>query len=277
MQNVILPPQSVCLEWDLDKLWDGVVVYHQLGQPDLTIIETLKKQRNRVALLHMGDEYGEHARDEAYQAADLILRNYYFREIFEAPEFAGKLIWVPNGYKYGVGPREPSSLRLASERRFVSSFIGWIDNARSYGNERQLFKDIAAHCGSNLLMHATPSFANGFNSGLYSAIMEYSVFCACPAGNSPETIRLYDALEVGCVPVSRPHAFLFSEQALGGVPFPVLEDWKQLPDFLEQFRQRFVDSREEALQLQQASLNWWTGLKQGLRDKIRHRLFELAR
>jgi hypothetical protein len=277
MQNIVLPPQSIYLEWDLDKLWDGVVIYHQLGQPDLQLIQALKNQRNKIVLLHMGDEYGEHRCTEAYETVDLILRNYYFREIFEAPELSDKLIWVPNGYKSGVGPREVTSLRLASDRRFLSSFIGWIDNARSFKNERLQFKEVATKCGSNLLMHPTPSFANGFNSGLYSAIMEYCVFSACPAGNSPETIRLYDALELGCVPISLPHEFLFSKQALGGVPFPVLDDWSQLPDFLEEFRLKFVNSKEEALQLQQASLNWWSGLKLELREKIRHRLFQLAR
>jgi hypothetical protein len=277
MQNVILPPQSVCLEWDLEKFRDAVVIYHQLGQPNLQTIETLKKHGNRVVLLHMGDEHGEHERADAYREVDLILRNYFFKAIFDDPTLTGKIIWVPNGYKNGVGPREAAGLRKASERRFLAAFLGWIDNTRSYKNERYLLKEIAPSCKENLIMHATQSFANGFNSGLYSAIMEYSVFCACPAGNSPETIRLYDALEVGCLPISLHHEFLYSPHALGGVPFPVLDEWGQLPEFLEQFRLRFTQSPEELLLLQQASLSWWTGFKHSLRNRIQQRLLELAR
>ncbi|WP_162785536.1 exostosin family protein [Polynucleobacter necessarius] len=42
-------------------------------------------------------------------------------------------------------------------------------------------------------------FVGGYNVGLYSTIMEDSIFAPCPSGNKSETIRLYDALELGCI------------------------------------------------------------------------------
>ena len=276
VQNILLPSKSICLEWELENLKNQVVVYIEVEEINLQIIDTLKANNNKVVLLQMGDELATKFNRNAYDKVDLIIRNYYFSEIFDVPEFADKLIWIPNGYKTGIGPRDPAGLRLADKRKFLSSFLGWLDNPNSFGNERHLFREIAAECTQDLLIHSTPTFASGFNAGLYSAIMEYSVYCPCPAGNCASSIRLYDALELGCIPISLKHEYLLTDQAMGPVPFPLLNSWSELPEFLRHARQQFSSDPKSLNQLQKICMDWWSSAKTGWKNRISDRLQSLA-
>jgi hypothetical protein len=140
-----------------------------------------------------------------------------------------------------------------------------------------LFRDIAAECTQDLLIHSTPNFASGFNAGLYSAIMEYSVYCPCPAGNCASSIRLYDALELGCIPISLKHEYLLTDQAMGPVPFPLLNNWSELPEFLRQARQQFSTDPNSLNQLQKDCVDWWSNAKIGWKNRISERLQSLQR
>ena len=114
-------------------------------------------------------------------------------------------------------------------------------------------------------------FAGGYNVGLYSAIMEDSIFVPCPSGNNPETIRLYDALELGCIPIPLPHDFLVSKAALashGSVPFPLLESWSELPQFLIEMKVKAATNPNEILRLQQCCIDWWSNFKMNMQYKI---------
>ena len=105
--------------------------------------------------------------------------------------------------------------------------------------------------------------------------MEDSIFAPCPSGNNPETIRLYDALELGCIPISLSHEFLLSKDALGmlgPVPFPVLASWAELPQFLEAMKAKALSSPAEILELQQKCINWWFNFKVAIQKKFANQI-----
>ena len=94
----------------------------------------------------------------------------------------------------------------------------------------------------------------------------------------PETIRLYDALELGCIPVSLSHEFLNSKDALGmigSVPFPILDSWDQLPQFLEQMKAKALSNPDEILNLQQSCIDWWNNFKIAIQERISERIAAL--
>lgn len=277
IQNVVLQELPFGLDWEIDGLKNGVVVYLELGEINTDTIDKLKSNDNKVVLCQMGDEFLTKFNRQAYESCDLVLRNYYFPEIFLDAQLRQKTLWIPNGHKSGVGPRNPATLRKANHRRFLASFLGWLDNAASFGNERALFRAAAGRSPQDLLLQPTASFAKGYNVGMYSAILEYSVFCPCPAGNSPETIRLYDALEMGCIPISLKHEFLNSEAALGNVPFPLLDSWDELPDFLGRHRATMAADPQSIVRLQDTCVGWWRVYKQAMSSRISKLLFDLRR
>jgi len=248
----------------------AITVYLELNEINIELISHIKSLGNKVVLYHMG---GEHLDKDisAYAECDLVIRNYYFPSIVNTAGLGRKVMWAPNGFRTGVGPRAANNLKSSLQRQSLASFLGWINNASSYNNERARFAEAATACGENLYLMPSNGFAGGYNVGLYSAIMEDSIFTPCPSGNNPETIRLYDALELGCVPISLSHEFLLSKDALaaiGEVPFPILGSWAELPKFLEKMKVKALTNPSEILDLQRSCINWWADFKTAIQNKI---------
>lgn len=296
---------------DSNNIESSNVIYLELFQIDSALVKRMHDAGKKVVLIHMGDEFAK--KDiSAYAQCDLILRNYYFPKIFTRSDLKDRILWIPNGFKSGVGPRSPESLQLATNRQHLASFMGWIDNPDSFKRERDSFGrmvrsvrktrggrlavfskwlDRKIHLSKerrqfskstfqceDLYLLSSSGFASGNNLGLYSAIMENSVFAPCPAGNSPETIRLYDALESGCIPISLDHDFLRSEQALaaiGPVPFPIIGSWDELPDFLSDMKKKLREDPDMIASLQMQCITWWVSYKQYISQKVLERITAL--
>jgi hypothetical protein len=277
VQNLVLQGLPLAWESEAASLSGATVVYLEVGIPNLELVRSLAARGNKVVLFHMGDEAGTNFDRTCYLACDLVLRNYFFEQIFGDPEIGPRTIWVPNGFKSGVGPRRPDTLRKASRRRFLATFLGWIDNKTAFANERATFRDIALRHPDDVVLRATSHFGGGYNPGLYAMGMEHSIFAPCPAGNSPETIRLYDALELGCIPVSLGHAFLTARLALADPPFPILSAWAEFPALMARMRV-LRDTQPAALDALQATcVEWWSTVKAGVASRVAARLLELRR
>ncbi len=270
IQNELFGGAPYSLSVNPAEMGDAAIVYLELNQINVALIRHIKSLGNKVILYHMGGERLD--KDiSAYPECDLVIRNYYFSNIINSTNVGRKVLWAPNGFRTGVGPREKSVLKQTSQRQCLAAFLGWINNAASYNNERASFAGPAAACGENLYVMPSNGFAGGYNVGLYSAIMEDSIFAPCPSGNNPETIRLYDALELGSIPITLSHEFLHSEDALaliGPVPFPILNSWSELPDFLERMKLKASSNLSEILELQQRCINWWFDYKTAIQQRI---------
>jgi hypothetical protein len=270
IQNDLLGGAPYSPGFDPEKIHHSTVVYLELGEINPGLIQALKSAGNKVVLFHMGDERAD-KNIALYSTCDLVIRNYYFSRVLSAVAGSPKVLWAPNGFRTGVGPRRAGALRQANQRQAIAAFLGWINNAASYQGERASFAKAAALCGENLFVLPSNGFAGGYNVGLYSAILEDSIFAPCPAGNSPETIRLYDALEVGAIPISLKHNFLVSENALaaiGPVPFPIIDSWEQLPSYLVQMKSVMSANPADIIKLQANCIDWWTRYKQAIAGRI---------
>ena len=271
LQNVLFSGAPINIGFNPGLYFETTVIYLEMNKLSTELIEILKKQNNKIVLYHMGDEFSRIDRD-LYRFCDVVVRNYYFPFIFDENP---SLIWAPGGFKTGVGPRLPAQIKRANERQSLASFLGWINNSDSYNNERASFAGPATACGQDLYIMPSNGFAGGYNVGLYSAIMEDSIFAPCPAGNAPETIRLYDALELGCIPISLSHEFLHSKDAfasIGPVPFPILGSWAELPQFLGGMKAKALSNPNEIMELQQRCINWWSDFKVAIQKKISDRI-----
>jgi hypothetical protein len=108
--------------------------------------------------------------------------------------------------------------------------------------------------------------------------LEDSIFAPCPAGDSPETIDLYDVLETGAIPISLKHDFLISEDALaaiGPVPFPIIDSWEQLPSYLDQMRSVLSSDPAKISQMQSSCIDWWARYKTMIAARLTDSLKQL--
>ena len=84
---------------------------------------------------------------------------------------------------------------------------------------------------------ATPGFTRGFERREYLGLLASAKVAPCPSGPcTPDSFRLYEALEAGCWPLAdatTPEGWPgFWEQVYGTVPFPVVEDWSTVGDLI---------------------------------------------
>lgn len=312
IQDVLLGGCAYQLKSHEPQLFKKTVVYLELFNPDYQWIQTLRGKEKKIALIHMGDEFAK--KDvSAYSECDLVMRSYFFPEMFDLPHLKNKILWIPGGYKSGVGPRPPQQLCLVEHRTQFAAFLGWIHNPDSFNRERDSFARVVREIRKNpgecymrferwfnrkrfpsqerrsfvsaalesddLYLLSSSGFSAGKNVGLYSAMLENTIFAPCPAGNSPETIRLYDVLESGAIPISLDHEFLRSPLALGAigrVPFPILYQWEELPSFLSTMKERLKNNPAAIQELQKNCIDWWTSYKAFIAKKIESKLTSLS-
>jgi hypothetical protein len=225
----------------------------------------LKEARARgatnIGLLHMADEKGDNDRT-FYGDADYVMRHYWFKHVLiqPSPQSLG-VIWIPNGYRTGVGPIMVQTMLPAAERKIMGFFAGTL-RERALLDERNLMAKVIKDAKLPFLVVETPGFARGFGPVSYAAWLSTSRFGLVPAGNSPETIRLYEVLEAGAIPVMLKSPFVSASDALDNPPFLLLNTWTELPDIYA----RYADANAphviaEIEAMRRTVVAWWQTFK----------------
>lgn len=204
-------------------------------------------------LLHLGDEFlrGPYA---AYASFDYVLRNYH-ASYLDTPGVLSYPLGYSNDLSKGAG-------EISSKRRYAWAFIGAQNRAREElgsawnGFEPNFFQlsDIRAgvpHLGRDTFLD----------------LLDSSAFMPCPMGNTQlETMRLYEVLERGAIPVlPRRRTSSYFEDLLGDHhPLPAFYNWREARHFCEAL---YVDSGElDAMQARIAT--WWAQKKRDVRADV---------
>lgn len=249
--------------------------------PDVLIISFgnefagyLKEARARgvtnIGLLHMADEKGDHDRT-FYGDADYVLRHYWFKQALISPGAQSLgVIWIPNGYRTGVGPITVSTMLPAGERKIMGFFAGVLQ-ARTLSEERKRMVKVINDAKLPFLIAETPGFAQGFGPVSYAAYLGMCQFGLVPGGNSPETIRLYEVLEAGAIPVMLSSPFVSAPDALDNPPFVLLNTWSELPKMYARYADAnasHVIAEIEAMRL--TVVAWWQAFKTKYQLRVRN-------
>jgi hypothetical protein len=204
-------------------------------------------------LLHLGDEFlrGPY---EAYASFDYVLRNFK-ASFLDAPG----VLTYPLGYSNALPTH---AVAPSSQRRYAWAFIGAQNKAREElgaawaGFEPNFFQlsDIragVAHLGRDTFLD----------------LLDSSAFMPCPMGNTQlETMRLYEVLERGTIPVlPRRRTSSYFEDMLGDDhPLPAFYTWTEARHFCEAL---YADAAElDAMQARIAG--WWSRKKIDVRSAI---------
>ena len=123
----------------------------------------------------------------------------------------------------------------------------------------------------------TVGFNQGFDRAEYFQRMARAKIVPCPAGPAtPDTIRLAEALESGCIPIADDVPGTRTSYPLSywryvlkqEPPFPVLTDWADAPNIVAREVAAFP---EKTLKLQA----WWIEYKRNMQDWLRSDIKEL--
>ncbi len=233
----------------------------------------LKEARARgctnIGLFHMADEHGSHDRS-FYGLADYVLRHYWFKHAIvpPSPPCLG-VCWVPNGYGNLVGPIVTKTMLGIAERTIMAFFSGALEG-RTLADERKQMVRVIQDAKLPFAINGTHGFAQRFGPVSYAAYLSASRFGLVPGGNSPETVRLYDVLEAGAIPIMLRSPFVGASDALANPPFVLLDSWSELPaayaPYADSMKAAVIEELEEK---RQTVLAWWTQFKMTQQRRVK--------
>lgn len=123
----------------------------------------------------------------------------------------------------------------------------------------------------------TRGFGQGLSHAEYLAYMTNSKVVPCPGGAlAPDTFRVYEALESGCIPIVDKHSGAsfyngdYWSKVFGFIPFVSLNDWRDLPEVMQQELSNF-DLRQKEI------LSWWHNYKLKVKENFINQLNELSK
>ena len=148
-------------------------------------------------------------------------------------------------------------------------FAGQINHQRRQDCYDMLLFEIGFN-NSNGCLLGTAGFTQGLSRLEYMQRMASAKIIPCPSGvASPDSFRVCEALELGCVPVvdgKSPRAGYegFWEYVLGEKPpFPIINEWSEFPRILEEQLSQWPNNAIRCMK-------WWEKYKQGLAQKLKN-------
>ena len=220
------------------------------------LYEKLSKKCSSIYLIHLGDEGGTEDTNLIYNYCKHVWRTFGLPKYFNND----KITCIPIGYKSGPNFQNKEILK----RKFLWSFMGTIHGASRYD---------LIHQNENLKPHfinKTSSFASGesLDTEKYYGILHDSIFIMVPHGYlHPESYRLYEALESGCVPIiENPHNFY--NNFLPKNPLIKINLWKESSEIIKKL---FNDKNKLKEKSDEINL-WWKNYKKNLQNQFKSKI-----
>eukprot|EP00158_Paraphelidium_tribonemae_P003726 Partr_v1_DN26332_c0_g1_i2_m43254 len=248
---------------DLKSYQDSVSVF--LFEPPVGLFQRLHNENiTNFGALQMGDELFSRP-VEFYSEVDFAFRNYFNRDILAKYENS---MYVPVGTRSGLFFPHSFVPVPSSRRRYLYSFIGSLRSNRKYALDSvtygrdQAFIKVNQNWASNAGMKAIH----------YRNVITESKFVLCPWGNNEESVRFYEALEAGAIPVAQKSQLKtgdFIDDGLGA-DSPVLRvnDWKEVDDLLRYYEEHPIEMDK----LQRRIVEWWSKSKLRIQLDVRKRI-----
>lgn len=250
--GAVAPPYSVIVTTQPSKL----------GTPALAKI----RRTGTVGLFHVGDNRYK-ARMDTYEDFGFVWRSYLHSALLGA-----------GVRQLPLGPAErdvvsvealPEAARPPARRRHTWIYAGTMQGTapsmleamlRIEGGEVVPVAGAAPDSDSASVDRTTPRDGGDASETAETELLADTIFAPCPMeGTHIESSRIYDALELGAIPiVERRRRLDYLGTLLGDHPLPTVENWGQAPGMI---RPLLNDPRALA-ERQRQVITWWAATKE---------------
>ena len=219
-------------------------------------IEFYKKLRilcSKLYLINLGDESGQKNVIKNYDFFDHVWRSY----INNNHKSISKITFLPAGYKSGIEKINNNS----EKRNYKWAFIGTAHKA----SRQDLLYHFSKIKGG--YVHQTKKFGDekSMGSSEMGKIISSTHFIPCPNGfHHPETYRLYEALELGCIPIVE-STYEYYKSIFPDHPFFTVEKWADGKKIVEECGDKQILNKRESCK------KWWKEYK----EKIQQSFFQI--
>ena len=212
----------------------------------------------KLFLIHLGDESGAYDLSEIYKKFNYIWRTFCLGKYFNNNN---NISCLPLGFKSGTSPKP-----LEGKRKYKWAFVGTPHKSSRH--------DLLFH-----LSEVSPSFSHktsNFNKNIInveemSEVLSSTEFIPCPNGFvHPETYRLYEALECGCIPIVE-NTYRYYDRLFPDNPFLKIDKWTDAKIIIKEWQVKEIKTKQEECAL------WWTSYKIKLQKSLKKKLINEAK
>jgi len=231
----------------------------ELEQNDILIIidssieekENLYEKLNlicsKIFLFHLGDEPGIYDFSNIYNKCSNVWRTFCSNKYFKD----NKVKCIPIGYKSGVINNKEK------KRKYKWSFVGTPHKSSRHDLLFQLSEI------KPFYTHITKKFdENIISVDQMNEVLSSSHFMPCPNGFvHPETYRIYEALECGCIPIVE-NAYNYYSRLFPKNPFIAVNKWLDAKNTIKNWKENQIEEKRNEC------IAWWQDYKIFLKDLI---------
>jgi hypothetical protein len=202
----------------------------------------------KIFLIHLGDENDLYDLTSIYDNFDFVWRTFCLNKYFNSK----KVSCLPIGYKSGV-----SFIKNKGERKYKWVFIGTPHKSSRHDLLFQL-SDMKLS-----FIHRTTKFDEKIITvDEMNKVLSLTEFVPCPNGFvHPETYRIYEALECGCIPIVE-NAYKYYDRLFPGNPFIKINKWIEARSIIQEWKSEQISQKREECKI------WWTQYKDSLKKFI---------
>lgn len=244
-----------------DRLLDDSLHVVLFGPENATFFNVTMARRRNVGVFHMGDEQMNNP-IFFYSHASYVLRNYYNKKYFQTFK---NVHFIPLGTRMGYGTIvNRLQLLPPTLRRYHCNFMG------SIRSNRQQMVDTVKSLNISVYLSVDASWGKpALKTFDYRGILKESVFTLAPWGNNFESMRLYEALEAGSIPILQKindSNLDFVTGGLGANPLPIVKDWSEVGSLIR----LYIMDMAKLTSLHYEVISWWTATKSRYQRHVAH-------
>ena len=237
-------------EKDLQKK-DILIIVDSSPEKKSELYDKLKLICSKLVLIHLGDETGSYDLSSIYGKFNYVLRTFCSSKYFKSDHVK----CIPIGYKSGISNKHKDN------RKYKWAFTGTPHKSSRHDLLFQLFSIEPFFC------HKTEKFNTKIiSTEEMNEILSSTEFLPCPNGfYHPETYRLYEALQCGCIPIVE-DTYKYYERLFPNNPFIKVEKWVDAKPILKSWGKDQIKKKQEECN------NWWNNYKNDLQELLKNKV-----
>ena len=237
------------------KAEDELIIVDSSIERKINFYTKLSLSCSKIFLFHLGDEIGLNQSKKIYDLCNHSWRIFCTNNYFKSDN----VTCIPLGYKSGV---EEKQIKEKPKRNYKWAFTGSVHKSSRHDLLFQLHKI------KPYFIHKTKKFAEktSLDSIAMSEILSDTDFIPCPNGVvHPETYRLYEALECGCIPIVE-NAYNYYDRLFPNNPFIKIDKWADVKPIIKGWGSDQVKKKREEC------LIWWNEEKNKIKDFVKNKI-----
>ena len=232
---------------------DTLIIVDSSIENKIKQYEKFKLICSKIFLFHLGDEAGMLDFSPVYKNCNYVWRTFCSNKYFNNE----KIKCIPIGYKSGITDKS------VQKRKYKWALIGTPHKSSRHDLLYQFSHIKEFYTYKTQKFNVKPISVQEMNK-----ILSSTDFIPCPNGFvHPETYRLYEALECGCIPIVE-NAYKYYDRLFPGNPFIKIDKWKDALPMIQNWNAEQINTKRKEC------IAWWNKYKFEIQVFVKNKIIQ---